>query len=89
MQTDFTAQEARSRLGPQVSTAIQLYTLASVVRALIAAHPEPERVRSIFDFLHAQTLAYPAYLLEEDIKIVANDMAATLFQTPVNLDTDN
>lgn len=89
MQTDPAAKEARDRLGPELTSAIHLYTLTSAVRALLAAHPEPERVRSTFDFLHAQILAHQVFLLEEDMKIVANDMAETIFQPPVELDTDH
>jgi|JI81AbrownRNA_FD_contig_61_180643_length_504_multi_1_in_0_out_0_1 hypothetical protein len=85
MQTDPVAAAARSRLGATMTISTHLYGLTSAVRALIATHPEPERMRQVFDQLIGQMLAHPAFLSDPDQGIVLRDFAATLFQPPVEL----
>ena len=87
MQTNPTAKAARDRLGAIETTAIQLYGLTAVVRALLAEHPEQENVRLVFDRLLGQMLAHPGFLAEPDRGIILRDFAATLFQPPVEIDT--
>ena len=85
MQTNPAAQDARNRLGVEVTLAIQMYGLTAAVRALLAEHPQPEKARAVFDQLLGQMLAHPSFLADKDQGIVLRDFAATLFQPPVKL----
>ena len=81
MQIDSAAQAARTRLGPQV-LGITDTILGAAVRAIIAAHPEPEKVRHYFDQYLGQMLAGRPFLGNPDAGIVARDFAASIFQDP-------
>lgn len=85
MKTDPIAQAARDRLGPTLVLANHLYCLTNAVRALLETHPEPEKVRTVFDQLHGQMLAHHGMYDDPDRGIVIRDFAATLFQPPVEL----
>lgn len=85
MKTDPVAAAARSRLGATMTISTHLYCLTSAVRALIATHPEPERLRHVFDQLIGQMLAHPGFLSDSDQGIVLRDFAAALFQSPVEI----
>lgn len=85
MKTDPIAQAARDRLEPTLVLANHLYCLTNAVRALLATHPEPEKVRAVFDQLLGQMLAHHVSLDDSDRGIVLRDYAATLFQPPVEI----
>lgn len=85
MQTNQVAATAISRLGATMTISTHLYGLTSAVRALIATHPEPERIRKVFEQLIDQMLVDQAFLSDPDLGIVLRDFAATLFQPRVEL----
>ena len=87
MQTDPNAAAARNRLGHELVLSTHLTGLMAAVRAILATHPEPERVRAVFNQLIGQMLSHPGFLADRDQGIVLRDLAATLFQPPVRLDT--
>lgn len=62
-----------------------LYGLTSAVRALIATHPDPERMRQVFEQLIDQMLGNPGFLSDPDLGIVLRDFATTLFQPRVEV----
>lgn len=78
--------DTEARLDPTVVVATQLYGLTSAVRALIATHPEPDRLRQVFDQLLGQMLAHPGMVLNPEQGIVLREMAEVLFRSPVALD---
>jgi hypothetical protein len=82
------AKKARDSLDPTELLALHLYALTAAVRAILAIHSDPPRVRAVFDQLIAQMQAHPAYMASPAKTIVLRDFVATLFQPPVNLDTD-
>ena len=89
MPQDQNAKAARARLDTVVVLSIQITGLAAAVRAILATHPEPDRVRAVFDQLFdqwlGQMLAHPGFLAEQDKGVVLRDFAASLFQPPVVL----
>ena len=85
MKTDPIAQAARTRLGATLTIAVQMYGLTAAVRALLQSHPEPEKVRALFDQLLGQMLAHPGFLADPDQGVVLRDMTATLFQPSVEI----
>ena len=76
---------ARLRLGPQV-IGINDNIFGILVRALLATHPEPEKVRHKFDMLFGQLLATPPYIGNQDARLVAHDLVETAFRPPKTLD---
>ena len=85
MQTDQKAAAARERIGYELVLSTHLYGLTAAVRALIAAHPEPEKFQVAFEQLIGQMLAHPGFLSNPDQGVVLRDFAATLLQPPVEL----
>lgn len=86
MKPDPNAQAAMARLGSELVVANHLYALTAAVRALLATHPEPERVKAVFDLLLGQMLTHQGNLSNPDAGIVLRDFTATLFQPPVEID---
>jgi len=86
MKSSKEAQAAQKNLGATLLLSVHLYGLTAAVRAILATHPEPEKVRAVFDQLLGQMLTHPGFLAEQDQGIVIRDFAATLFQPPVELD---
>jgi hypothetical protein len=89
MQTDLDAQTARDRLGATLVLSTHLYVLTAAVRAMIAAHPDPEGFRRAFDQLVVQMQTHQAFLLEPDQAVVLKDFVQVLLQPPVKLDIDS
>jgi hypothetical protein len=65
--------------------AIQVTALSAAVRALIATHPEPDRVRAVFDQLLGQMQANPAYLGHPEKQNLLKSLAELLFRPPIEL----
>lgn len=85
MEHDKDAAAARSRLGVEAVLANHLYCLTAAVRALIATHPDGDRMRLVFDQLVGQMLAQPGFLDDPDKGVVLRNFAEVLFQPPVEL----
>lgn len=81
------ASDAVARLHPMEVHNIQILVALSAVRALIAAHPQPEKVRDIYEQLITQAIASPFVMGQPDKAIVLRDISATLFAPAVQLDT--
>lgn len=88
METDPKAAAAREALGTTMTLAVQQSCVIAAVRALIAAHPDPVRVRQVFDQLLFQTRVHPAVLADKDRAIVLDDLTETLFEPAVQLRID-
>jgi hypothetical protein len=64
--------------------AAQVSALALALRAVIATHPEPERIRAVFDQLAAQVQAHPGFLGAQIGQANAlRSMAEMLFRPPI------
>lgn len=87
MQPDPIAMQARDRIGDIATLSIHTNCLIAAFRALLATHPEPEKVRAAHDQLIAQMLAHPAFLDDSGCGAVLRDVTETLFQPLVRLDT--
>jgi hypothetical protein len=81
------AQEAVRRLGSTLAIATQTSAMLCAVRALLAAHPNPSSVRTIYDQLIGQLMATPGVVDDPDQMAVLRDLTNTLFRPPVKLDT--
>lgn len=81
------ARDAVARLDPMEVHNIQMLALFSAVRALIAVHPQSEKVRGVYDQLTAQVIASPFVMGQPDKAIILRDISATLFAPAVKLDT--
>lgn len=81
------ALEATGRIGDQMTLALQIASLHAAVKAMLATHPEPDRVRAVYDQLLGQFIASPAVAGFPDHALVLRDLTATLFAPPVVLDT--
>ncbi|NKF21548.1 hypothetical protein [Solimonas marina] len=67
----------------------QLYGLTAVVRAMIATHPQPEKVRLLFDQLLMQMLADPVYLGDKKNAQALREFGEAVFQPSLRLDTED
>jgi hypothetical protein len=85
MKKDDEAAAARSRIGHELVQSTHLYGLLAAVRALIATHPDQDKVRQAFDQLIGQMLASPGFLVNTDFGVVLRDFSETVFQPPVEL----
>lgn len=85
MKPDPAAVAARERLGSTQVLSLHLNGVMAAIRALIETHPDRDRVRMVFEQLIAQMLSHPGILDNPDQGIVIRDLAATLFQPPVEL----
>lgn len=83
------AIEAVGRIGDTMTLGLQVASLHAAVKAILAAHPEPERVRAAYDQLLGQFIASPAVAGHPDRAIVMRDLTATLFSPPVVLDKED
>lgn len=81
------AIEAVGRLDDHITLALQIASVHAAVKAMLLAHPEPERVRTVYDQLLGQFIASPAVAGFPDRALVLRDLTATLFAPPVVLDT--
>ena len=81
------ARDAAARLtGAEVLT-LQSVICFSAVRAMVATHPEPEKMRAIYDQLIGQFIASPAVVGKPGKSFIIRDLTATLFEPPIELDT--
>jgi len=87
MNSDEEAKAARAELGEDRTMTVHFYGLAAVVRALVNAHPDPSRVRTLYDQLEVQMMASPAMATDKAARTVLKDFSASVFQPPVVLDT--
>lgn len=83
------AREAISRMGNTDALATQIAAAQCAIRALIAAHPEPEKVRAVYDQLIGQLMATLALAHDPDKNLVLRDLTETLFRPPASLDTED
>lgn len=86
MKSSKEAKAAQASLGATVLLSVHLYGLSAAVRALLATHTEPERVRNVFEMLLGQMLTHPSFLSDPASAVVLRDFAETLFQPSVELD---
>lgn len=83
------AREAIGRMGNIDALATQIAAAQCAIRAMIATHPEPEKVRAVYDQLVGQLMAIPAIAADSDKMLVLRDLTETLFRPPVVLDTED
>ena len=83
------ALEAVGRVGDTMTISLQITSLHAAVKAMLSAHPEPDRVRAIYDQLLGQFIASPAVAGHPDHVIILRDLTSTLFAPPVVLDTED
>lgn len=81
------AREAVGRLGPLDTLDLQVSVAHLAIKAMICAHPEPEKVRLYYDQLLGQVMAGPGVVGFPDKSLVLRDLTATLFAPPAALDT--
>jgi len=81
------ALEAVARLSQLQILDLQVSVAHLAIKALICAHPEPEKVRTYYDQLLGQIMTGPGVLGHPDKALVLRDLTATLFAPPASLDT--
>lgn len=82
------AREALGRLDPYETMDLQIAVAHLAIKALIVAHPEPDKVRLYYDQLLGQLIASPGVVGFPDKSLVLKDLTAGLFEPPAVLDAD-